>query len=203
MPLNADIIDDLAGLTPDHRLSELRLNRAQAKTYAQASHAALFEPLQDETFSRQERFAVAFFVAELQDDEAASRLYATRLGAVSPIRELTGAVRDAAAARRTTGPQNGGHPASAIAQEAREVIGNRLLAAFAHAELLVLRPRDASPAALTALSGAGWSTDAIVTLSQLVAFLTFQVRVAAGLRVLAQAGPAAALPPTLAQKELA
>jgi uncharacterized protein YciW len=39
---------------------------------------------------------------------------------------------------------------------------------------------------------AGWSTTDIVTLSQIVAFLSFQIRVIAGLRVLA-AHPA---PPT-------
>jgi uncharacterized protein YciW len=32
---------------------------------------------------------------------------------------------------------------------------------------------------------AGWTTDAVVTLSQLVAFLSFQIRVVAGLEVLA------------------
>ena len=41
---------------------------------------------------------------------------------------------------------------------------------------------------LQALLDAGWSTPEIVTLSQLVAFLTFQIRVAAGLRTLAAAG---------------
>ena len=35
------------------------------------------------------------------------------------------------------------------------------------------------------LTEAGWTTDAIVTLSQLVSFLAFQIRVIAGLRVLA------------------
>ncbi len=37
---------------------------------------------------------------------------------------------------------------------------------------------------------AGWSTDDIVTLSQLVAFLSFQLRTAWGLRVLGEAASA-------------
>ena len=41
-----------------------------------------------------------------------------------------------------------------------------------------------APAAMQALLDAGWSTTAIVTLSQLVAFLSFQVRAVAGLRTL-------------------
>ena len=56
---------------------------------------------------------------------------------------------------------------------------------FEHAHLLVFHPRDAAPADLQALLDAGWSTTDIVTLSQLVAFLAFQIRVVAGLRVLA------------------
>jgi len=37
---------------------------------------------------------------------------------------------------------------------------------------------------MQALLAAGWSSTAIVTLSQLVAFLSFQVRTVAGLRTL-------------------
>ena len=61
--------------------------------------------------------------------------------------------------------------------------------AFDHMHLLVFHPRDAAPAALQALLDAGWSTTDIVTLSQIAAFLSFQIRVVAGLRALA--GPAA------------
>jgi CMD domain protein len=67
-------------------------------------------------------------------------------------------------------------------------LGARLAAAFDHAHLLVFHPRDAAPARLQALLDAGWSTTTdIVTLSQMIAFLSFQIRVAAGLRVLATA----------------
>ena len=51
--------------------------------------------------------------------------------------------------------------------------------------MLVLHPRDATPVHLQALLDAGWTTADVVTLSQLVAFLSYQVRVAAGLRTLA------------------
>jgi uncharacterized protein YciW len=50
--------------------------------------------------------------------------------------------------------------------------------------LLVFRPRDANAAAMQALLDAGWSSTTIVTVSQLVAFLSFQVRTVAGLRAL-------------------
>ena len=49
----------------------------------------------------------------------------------------------------------------------------------------MFRPRDASPQALQELLNAGWSATDIVILSQLVAFLSFQIRVVVGLRALA------------------
>jgi CMD domain protein len=72
----------------------------------------------------------------------------------------------------------------------RAVLGSRLAAAFDHAHLLVFRPRDASPAALQSLLDAGWSATSIVTLSQLVSFLAFQIRVITGLRALKASAPA-------------
>lgn len=54
--------------------------------------------------------------------------------------------------------------------------------------MLAFHPRDATQGALQSLLDAGWSTTDIVTLSQLIAFLSFQIRVVAGLRVLATSG---------------
>jgi CMD domain protein len=71
-----------------------------------------------------------------------------------------------------------------VAADRAPVLGTKLAAALAHAHLLVFRPRDASPAAMQALLDAGWSSTAIVVLSQLVAFLSFQVRSVVGLRTL-------------------
>jgi uncharacterized protein YciW len=50
--------------------------------------------------------------------------------------------------------------------------------------MLVFHPRDACPASLQALRDAGWLKTDIVTLSQLVAILAFQIRAIAGLRAL-------------------
>jgi uncharacterized protein YciW len=50
--------------------------------------------------------------------------------------------------------------------------------------MLVFHPRDAAPSHLQALIDAGWSTTGIVVISQLVAFLSYQIRVVTGLRVL-------------------
>jgi alkylhydroperoxidase domain protein len=53
-----------------------------------------------------------------------------------------------------------------------------------HAELLSTRPADAEPGDLQALADVGLSTSEIVTLSQVIAFVSFQVRVIAALGAL-------------------
>ena len=56
-----------------------------------------------------------------------------------------------------------------IADEHRPVLGTRLSAGLEHAHGLVFHPRDPTPADSRTLLVAGWSTNGIVTLSQLPA----------------------------------
>jgi uncharacterized protein YciW len=63
-----------------------------------------------------------------------------------------------------------------------------LAALLAHTDLLTTRPADATRADLAALHAAGLDTTDIVTASQLIAFVNFQLRVAAGLGLLAEGG---------------
>ena len=60
----------------------------------------------------------------------------------------------------------------------------RLAAALGFARLLTFTPVEATPAALQTLGDAGWSLRGIVTLAQLVAFVSFQSRLLSGLRLL-------------------
>ncbi|WP_338638128.1 alkylhydroperoxidase domain protein (plasmid) [Erwinia persicina] len=62
--------------------------------------------------------------------------------------------------------------------------GEKWHSALAHAERLTFQPAAAGPAHLRELEQAGWSADDIVTLSQLVAFVSFQSRLLRGLRLL-------------------
>ncbi len=61
---------------------------------------------------------------------------------------------------------------------------DRLVPALAFARLLTFTPVEATPGALHTLTGAGWSLRGIVTLAQLVAFVSFQSRLLLGLRAL-------------------
>src|SRR5262249_31299328 len=76
-------------------------------------------------------------------------------------------------------------PIHRVADSNRAALGARLAAAFEHVHMLVFHPRDADARSLQSLLDAGWTTTQIGTLSQLVAFLSFQIRVVAGLKVLA------------------
>lgn len=64
------------------------------------------------------------------------------------------------------------------------VHSTRLASGRAFAELLSLHPVDAASQHIDNLQSAGWSPRGIVTLAQLVAFVSFQSRLLAGLRLL-------------------
>ena len=190
-----DAIDTLAGIAPGSAVDAARARRLQARTHAQASHDALFRPADPSGVTLPERLAVATFVAGLHGQEGAATFYAEGLASNGAAPALCVAVRAAVAEALGKGPY-GSFPSGPLTREdapgpayqvgdQRIALGPRLAAALEHAHMLVLHPRDATPGHLQALLDAGWDTLGIVTLSQLVAFLSYQVRVAAGLRVLA------------------
>lgn len=190
-----DAIDALAGAAPGSFLDTLRRRKPVTRDNAQASFDALFAPEAFGGVSAVERAAVAAFVAGLHADAPGTRFYAARLLASGAPDELGAAVAEAAQAGAASGPF-GRYPAGPLSREdlpgpdhavppaGRAVLGERLCAALEHAHMLVFHPRDAAPERLHRLQAAGWSADDIVTLSQLVAFLSFQLRAAAGLRAL-------------------
>ena len=75
---DADVIDALVGIAPGSPLDAIRARRPQARTHAQATYRALFEPASPGSFTAQERFAVGAFVAGLHGDaEIADHFAAT------------------------------------------------------------------------------------------------------------------------------
>ena len=138
-----------------------------------------------------ERFAVACFVAALHAEPDITAHYAA--GLTDPT--LRAAVLAESTAARATGPYGDFPPGKLSAEDVAGPLyrtraadlGARLAAALAQAHRLVLHPRDAVTADMQALLAAGWSTSGIVTLSQLVAFLCFQIRAIVGLRTLRMA----------------
>ena len=191
-----DVIDALVGIKPGSPLDSIRARRPEARAHAQATYRALFAPAEPGNVTAQERFAVGGFVAGLHGATAIAAYYAARLVESGTSASLKDAVDAAIAEARTKGPY-GRYPAGPLSREdtvglsyrvaaaTRRTLGPRLAAAFEHVHMLVFHPRDAAPPALQALLDAGWSTTDIVTLSQIAAFLSFQIRVVTGLRILA------------------
>jgi CMD domain protein len=193
-----DVINTLAGLAPGSPLALIRDSKPVTRENAQASFRALFESVGPGAVALQERFAIASFVARLHAQDDVTAFYTAGLLRTVPAQEFLAALSAEADRGRTVGPY-GAYPQGLLTAENvpglvyqvaatnRAVLGARLSAALAHVHMLVFHPRDASPASLQALHNAGWSTNDIVTLSQLVAFLAFQIRAVAGLRALASA----------------
>jgi CMD domain protein len=195
--MEPDVIDLLSGIEKGSPLDGLRAQRQAARENAQKSYQALFAPTSLGSVSAKERHAVAAYVAGLHRDAGTLAFYMAGLGAQNASRSVVEAIMAEIAHGAAEGPF-GRYPRGPLAKEDkaglvgriseanRRTLGARLSAALGHAHLLVFHPRDASPAALQVLLDAGWTTTEIVTLSQLVAFVSFQIRVVAGLRILAQ-----------------
>jgi CMD domain protein len=192
----ADVIDTLAEIAPGSPLDKARVRRTVAREQAQASYLSLFKPSAMGGVSAQERYAVATFVAGLHGQAQAEAFYGASLAEAGSSAALKAAIARAVAAGKTQGPygaypkgplsvEDTTGPIYRVAADLKAALGPRLAAAFEHTHMLVFHPRDADASSLQALLDAGWSTTDVVTLSQLVAFLSFQIRVVSGLRVLA------------------
>ena len=194
--MEADVIDTLAGITPGSPLDTIRRSRRPvAREQAQRSYDSLFRPADYGEFGPLERFAVGVFVAGLHGQDAIKTFYAEQLRSSAATDETRAALDAEIGAARTKGPygaypkgplsrEDTTGPVHRVADQHREALGARLAAALEHVHMLVFHPRDADQRSLQALIDAGWTTAEIVTLSQLVAFLSFQIRVVAGLSVL-------------------
>jgi uncharacterized protein YciW len=159
--VEADVIDRAAGLAPGDPLHAARRFRAKVVEATQASHDALLgQPVQG--LSTADRLRVAAHVCALAGATDLARHYAGRLAA-----------RADGAAHANAGDGDAAPSSPALP------------AVLAFAAKLTTDPRLGDRAALDALKRAGLNDAAIVALAQLVAFLSYQLRVAAGLRALA------------------
>nr|WP_274637927.1 CMD domain protein [Microbacterium bovistercoris] len=191
-----DVIDALAGIGAGSDADALRRARPAARENAQLAHTALFAPTDASRMSVIERHAIAAWTAALAGAAATAEPHRRALAEAAP--DVDAALETALPEAAAIGPY-GAYPPGPLSIEdedgphwtasapLRAAVGGRLAAALEHAHLLTYRPRDADRAALGRLGEAGWSDTGIVTLSQLVSFVHFQLRVVAGLRALQEA----------------
>ena len=197
-PSTPDVIDLLAGISKGSAIDRIRSERPDTRDNAQKSYLALFEPAEPFDVTQSERLALASFVSGLHKAREVAEFYSSGFADLPGGASIAGAIRAEAEKGVTYGPY-GRFPAGPLSAEDRlgpefsvsefnaVTLGKKLSAALEHAHLLVFRPREATPQALQKLLDAGWSTTGVVTLSQIVSFLAFQIRVVSGLNALATA----------------
>jgi len=159
--MSEDVIDAIGGLAPGGRLAALRRQRPDYVKYTQSSHDVLLSPDDPGGLSLVERAAAALRVAVVHDDAALAAHYRARLDAVG-----------------------GAEVQPLIESLAEAVPASRLSAILHHADLAARAPGRARPTHLEALRAAGLTPRDVVALSQLIAFVSYQARVLAGLRLL-------------------
>ncbi|MGP6174481.1 alkylhydroperoxidase domain protein [Corynebacterium sp. A21] len=187
----ADIINLLSALNPDSELATTRAQRPDALANAQRSFEALLEPVNPGTFSFGERYAIATYVAGVHQVGNATSFYSELMLDDAPA-TLRDAILAAVERGLSAGPY-GSYREAGLATESEPggvihhdvaALGDRLAAALDVAHLMIFHPRDSRPEVLGRLSAAGWSADDTVSLTQLVSFLCFQLRVIHGLQTI-------------------
>lgn len=171
-----DLIDRLAGLAAGSATHVLRHQRDKVAVATEGSYRTMFDPaLPGLTLT--ERLAVALYASRLTPSAELAAHYLDRLQAAGA---------DAATVAAVDGAR------------LEAVADARLRAMLAFTRKLIEKPVEGDRAALLSLPGAGLSTPEVVTLAQLIAFLSYQARLVAGLRALSGAAHGEALPSDLA-----
>jgi CMD domain protein len=158
---DSDVVDAAAGLASGSAIAMLRRQREVFVRHTQGSHDVLIAPADPAGVSLVERAAVALRVAMIEHDAALTAHYTRRL-------------------------REAGADAATIEAAATGNATSRLGAILHHATRIASAPGSADKPMLDTLRDAGLAPRDIVTIAQIVAFVSYQVRVVAGLRALAQ-----------------
>jgi len=153
-----DIINQLAGLTAASAVAAWRARRDDVVQYVQASYDVLLGLEADNSLSPAERTVVGLRVATLTHSVDLAAHYRERLKELDCTEEFIDAV---------------------IHFPAGRIFNQREVAILHHTDLMTAEPGAARQSHIAALQSASLSTREIVTLAQLVAFLSFQLRLLA------------------------
>jgi len=159
----SDAIDRAAGLTPQDALYQTRRLRPEFVEGAEQCRASVLVPADDQGLATALRLALALRMARLNDDAALQHDYQAQLAQHQPSSALLALAEGALPADE---------PLATIAR---------------HVDLITQQPMQATEQHIRQLEQAGLTLPQIVALSELIAFVNFQTRVAAGLRLLRSA----------------
>ncbi len=158
-----DIFDTVvaraAGVSSTSPLAGVLAGRADLMDLTENSHEASLRPNRPGGLSHSERAALGCRIAKLNDEQVLAAHYESLMDADN--RELA-----------ETGFTGGDD--------------SRLKAMIRHTDLVTVDPKSAVAGDISALKAAGLEDADIVRLSQLIAFVSYQIRVVAGLRLMAE-----------------
>ena len=158
-----DVMNKLAGVAPGSALAELRAERSDVVRFTQASDDAVFRPATEAGLSRAERAAAGLRIARLLRDGALEAHYQELLRPIDPDGRLASSV---------------------LAKSPPAAANERWGRILAHIDRVTLDPESSQASHIGALADAGLSPQAVVALSQVIAYVNFQARVRAGLAML-------------------
>lgn len=162
MAENMDVIAAIVGIEPGSALSETVAGRADIMTLTQQTHDGALTPVDPGGLSHAERAALALRIAKINDHKAFEDHFEAMM-------EKTGMPEGAA--RMADIWFDGGNDA-------------RARALIRHVDLVAHSPKDATRRDIELLREAGIGDADIVRLSELVAFVSYQIRVAVGLHLM-------------------
>ena len=160
--LPSDTIDRLLALQPDSTTFQVRHQRDKVVAATQKSEEGLFDP-NLAGLALSERLLVALLACELTPSPLCAAEYKTRLTQAGVQHDLIELVSK---------------------QSLEKIHDPRLKEILKFTHTLITDPIKADQNALHALPRAGLSTPEVVTLAQLIAFVSYQVRVVAGLKAM-------------------
>jgi uncharacterized protein YciW len=162
-----DTIDAILLVQPESAIAALRAEKPVLAAQDQAYYEAIFQPTPASAaeFSLRDRALVAVRVASHTRSDAVADWYATLAASQGATANEIEQVRDLTNAWSTP---------------------TTLGAAIRHADLLTTAPASATAQDLQNLKDAGFTPAGILSLSQTIAFVSYQLRLIAGLRALGE-----------------
>ena len=159
MDIFETIVAKASGISAGSRLAAVLSLRGDILELTENSHEACLRPNQPGGLTHSERAGLACRIAKRNNEAVLTRHYERMFGVGSQ------AISD-------TGFDGGGD--------------TRLKAIIRHTDLVTLNPKEATADDISALRSVGLDDADIVRLSELIAFLSYQIRVVAGLRLMAE-----------------
>lgn len=156
----SDAIDQAVGLAPEDALTQARRQRPEFVNGAEQCLQSVLAPQDDQGLAVDLRLALALRIATQNNDPALQQDYQSQLAKHQPSEALQALGK---------GDVTLAEPLATLAR---------------HTDMVTQYPATATEQNIRLLEQAGYSNGQIVALSELIAFVNFQTRVVAGLRLL-------------------